>query len=77
MFFKGLALIPSGKIGLVKTEIMQALNITTDRAYRDRRSGSVNYTFDDVMVVNSIFAKYGVEDPWGAAPEQSKQIYNE
>jgi hypothetical protein len=50
----------------VRTEIMQALNITTTQGWRDRLFGRVEPRVSEARVIEVIFAKYGVTDIWGA-----------
>lgn len=64
-FFRGLDEVRAGDVKPVRSEIMSVLNITTEQGYRKRRAGQVRYTVEEVAAVEAIFARYGVQDPWG------------
>lgn len=64
-FNKGLNKVPHGKYNEVKAKLKSALGISSGFGFRNRRDGKVNHTISDCQKIESVFAEYGVTDPWG------------
>ena len=51
----------------VRNELMEALNITTTQALRNRRTGKIDHTLSEKEVIEEIFHKRGIKKIWGTA----------
>lgn len=49
----------------VKSELMSALNITTQVSWTGRIRGKVIPKIDEAAKIEQVFAKYGITDVWG------------
>ena len=71
-FWKGWGNARSKHLDAIKGEIKQGLGIASDVAFFNRRRGLVAPKESEIIFIESVFAKYGVDpqDVWGE--EQQK-----
>lgn len=54
----------------IRAEIMEALKLTTDVAFMQRRRGGINHRVTEAADIERVFKKYGVEEIWGGYEAQ-------
>lgn len=64
-FKKGFDQVPVGKVKQIKTELMEALNISSRTSWRSRLKGWVKPSESEIQAIESIFAKYKIKNIWG------------
>lgn len=64
-FTKGLSQLKVCDVPAVKAEIMEALGITTNVSWINRRSGKIEPKISEALAIEEIFAKRGITDVWG------------
>lgn len=64
-FIKGLNQLRVCEVDEVRSEIMEALGITTNVSYINRKTGKIEPKISEARAIEEIFAKRGITDVWG------------
>lgn len=64
-FKKGMGDAPKRHQVLIREEIKRVLGITSRIQFNNRRDGKVDHTPAERTAIEAVFAKYGVNAPWG------------
>jgi hypothetical protein len=64
-FLKGFGQIERKNLRRVRTEIMEAIGISSKRSWYHRLRGQVEPRFTEIKAIEDVFAKYGITEVWG------------
>lgn len=66
-FQKGWSQVRRKDVAIVRTKLMEELNITTRMAFLDRLNGKVEPKISEYRAIENVFKMYGINEIWGAA----------
>lgn len=64
-FLKGWLQVRQNDANELKSKIMGALGIKTNKGFKDRLNGYVEPKVSEAKAIEEIFAEYGITEPWG------------
>jgi len=64
-FHRGWEQLRVKDVGIVRTKLRAALEVTTIQGFKDRLFGRVLFDVLQRKAVEDIFAEYGITDVWG------------
>lgn len=64
-FLRAWKQVRQGDVRQCREEVMKALRLTTRMAFLKRLNGEVEPRVSEAKAIESIFAKYGIEEVWG------------